>query len=127
MHAMSLLDKWLQRNAFIGHRARGHALVRIVGALLNGVKLAPTYLGRHRAGRAFVKHHIKAVDRLLGNPPRVVIRRVSGVAFPLKTTGSASKSAPPSRLWCARRIAAILCSADSANNNCCLRHLELGA
>ena len=62
-----------------------------------------------------------------GNPPRVVIRRVSGVAFPLKTTGSASKSAPPSRLWCARRIDAILCSADSANNNCCLRHLELGA
>ena len=67
MHAMSLLDKWLQRNAVIGHRARGHALVRIVGALLNGGKLTLTHLGRHRAGRAFVKHHIKAVDRLLGN------------------------------------------------------------
>ena len=69
MHAMSLLDKWLQRYAAIGHRARGHhAVVRIVGALLNGGKLALTLLGRHRAGRAFVKHHIKAVDRLLGNP-----------------------------------------------------------
>ena len=67
MHAMSLLDKWLQRNAVIGHRARGHALVRVVGALLGGRKLALTHLGRHRAGRAFVKHHIKAVDRLLGN------------------------------------------------------------
>ena len=41
--------------------------MRIVGALLNGGKLALTHLGRHRAGRAFVKYHIKAVDRLLGN------------------------------------------------------------
>ena len=68
MHAMSMLDKWLQRNAVIAHRARGHALVRVVGALLSGGKLALTHLGRHRAGRAFVKHHIKAVDQLLGNP-----------------------------------------------------------
>ena len=72
MHAMSLLDKWLQRNAVIAHRARGHALVPVVGALLSGGKLALTNLGRHRAGRAFVKHHIKAVDRLLcqGQSPR---------------------------------------------------------
>ena len=67
MHAMSLLDRWLQRNAVIGHRARGHALVRVVGALLRGRKLTLNHLGRHRAGRAFVKHHIKAVDRLPGN------------------------------------------------------------
>ena len=67
MHAMRLLEKWLQRNAVIGHGAREHALVRIVDALLSGGRLALTHLGRHRAGRAFVKHHIKAVDRLLGN------------------------------------------------------------
>ena len=67
MHAMSLLEKWLQGNAVIGHQARVTALVRVVGALLSGGKLALTHLGRHRAGRAFVKHHIKAVDRLLGN------------------------------------------------------------
>ena len=67
MHAMSLLEKWLQGNAVIGHQARVAALVRVVGALLYGSKLALTHLGRHRAGRAFVKHHIKAVDRLLGN------------------------------------------------------------
>ena len=67
MHAMRLLEKWLQRNAVIGHRARVDALVRVVGALLSGGKLALTDLGRHRAGQAFVKHHIKAVDRLLGN------------------------------------------------------------
>ena len=67
MHTMRLLEKWLQRNAVIGHRARIQALVRVVDALLRGSKLALTDLGRHRCGRAFVKHHIKAVDRLLGN------------------------------------------------------------
>ena len=68
---MSLLDNWLQRNAVIAHRARSHALVRVVGALLSGGKLALTHLGRHRAGGAFVKHHIKAVDRL---PPSGLTR-----------------------------------------------------
>ena len=67
MHAMRLLEKWLQRNAIIGYQAREHALVRVVDALLSGGRLALTHLGRHRAGSAFVKHHIKAVDRLLGN------------------------------------------------------------
>ena len=40
MHAMSLLEKWLQRNAVIGHQARAGALVRVVGALLSGRRLA---------------------------------------------------------------------------------------
>ena len=35
MHAMSLLEEWLQRNAVIGHRGRIQALVRVVGALLD--------------------------------------------------------------------------------------------
>ena len=68
MHAMRLLEKWLQRNAVVVHRTRLQTLVRVVGALLSGGKLALTHLGRHREGRAFVKHHVKAVDRLLGNP-----------------------------------------------------------
>jgi hypothetical protein len=67
MHAMRLLEKWLQCNTTIGHQARVGALVRVVGVLLSGGRLALTHLGRHRAGRGFVKHHIKAVDRLLGN------------------------------------------------------------
>ena len=67
MHAMSLLEEWLQRNAVIGHRGRIQALVRVVGALLDGGKLTLTQLGRHRRGGAYVKHHIKAVDRVLGN------------------------------------------------------------
>ena len=45
MHAMSLLDKWLQRNGVIDHRGRIHALVRVVGALLCGGKLALTHFG----------------------------------------------------------------------------------
>ena len=57
MHAISLLKTWLERNH-----------VRVVKALLDGGKLALTHLGRHREGSAFIKHHIKAVDRLLGNP-----------------------------------------------------------
>jgi hypothetical protein len=67
MHGISLLKKWLERNAVIGHSARCTALLKVVGALLDGGKLALTHLGRHRAGSAFVKHQIKAVDRLLGN------------------------------------------------------------
>lgn len=67
MHTISLLKKWLECNAVIGHRARAEALLRVVEALLSGGKLALTHLGRHRGGQAFVKHHIKAVDRLLGN------------------------------------------------------------
>ena len=62
MHAMSLLEEWLQRDAVIGHRGRIQALVRVVGALLDGGKLALTQLGCHRRGGAYVKHHIKAVN-----------------------------------------------------------------
>ena len=45
MHAMSLLEKWLQRNAVVGHQGRVQALVRVVGALLDGGKLALTAPG----------------------------------------------------------------------------------
>lgn len=67
MHVISLLQSWLERSAVIGHRARAGALLRVVEALLVGSKLSLTQLGRHRRGRAYAKHHIKAVDRLLGN------------------------------------------------------------
>lgn len=67
MHAVSLLETWLERNRVIGHQARVGALMRVVESLLSGGKLSLTQLGRYRAGTAYVKHHIKAVDRLLGN------------------------------------------------------------
>ncbi len=40
---------------------------RVVDALLSDGRLALTPSGGHCGGRAFVKHRIKAVDRLLGN------------------------------------------------------------
>ena len=67
MHALSLLESWLERNGAIGHRARLEAVMRVVESLLSGAKLSLTHLGRCRPGGAYVKHHIKAVDRLLGN------------------------------------------------------------
>lgn len=67
MHTISLLEKWCESNRVIGHRARLGAVVRMVKALLDGGQLALTHLGRYREGEAFMKHHIKAVDRLLGN------------------------------------------------------------
>ena len=83
MHTMRLFEKWLQRNAVIGHQAREHALVRVV-ALLSGGRLALNHLGRHGAGSAFVKHHIKVVDRLLGN--RHLHRKRDGVYGALART-----------------------------------------
>jgi len=62
-----LLSRWLGDREVVGHAVRAAALVRVVGALLVGGKLALTHLGRSLTGSARVKHQIKAVDRLLGN------------------------------------------------------------
>jgi hypothetical protein len=67
MHVARLLSRWLSNHTVIGHRARERALMKLVQALLNGSKLSLTQLGRHRAGSAYEKHHIKAADRLLAN------------------------------------------------------------
>jgi hypothetical protein len=67
MHATRLLTHWLAQHSVIGHCARQEALLKLVRALLGGSKLSVTQLGRHRAGSAYTKHHIKAADRLLGN------------------------------------------------------------
>jgi hypothetical protein len=67
MHAIGLLSQWLAQHNVIGHKARREALLKLVQALFGGGKLSLTQLGRHRAGDAYPKHHIKAADRLLGN------------------------------------------------------------
>jgi hypothetical protein len=67
MHATGLLAQWLAQHTVIGHRVRQASLLKLVQALLGGSKLSLTQLGRHRAGSAYTKHHIKAADRLLGN------------------------------------------------------------
>jgi hypothetical protein len=67
MHVTQVLSRWLEQRLVVGHAMRATALVRVVQALVFGGKAALTQLGRNRAGSAKVKHHIKAVDRLLGN------------------------------------------------------------
>ena len=67
MHAMRFLSRWLTECAAIGHQARLLALLRVVTGALSGGALSLTALGRWRAGGAYEKHQIKAVDRLLGN------------------------------------------------------------
>src|SRR5436190_5524913 len=67
MHVAGVLSHWLEGRGLIEHKARCAALVRVVAAALKGAKLSLTQLGRARTGDTFEKHHIKAVDRLLGN------------------------------------------------------------
>jgi hypothetical protein len=67
MHVERFLSRWLEQHRLIRHSARCAALVRVVAAAVGGAKLSLTQLGRGRSGTAFEKHHIKAVDRLLGN------------------------------------------------------------
>ena len=68
MHVASFLSRWFGDKKVIGHRGRETAVARTVQALLVGQRLSLTHLGRNRPGQAHAKHHIKAVDRLLGNP-----------------------------------------------------------
>jgi len=67
MHVARFLSHWLEEQRLVEHKARSAALVRVVAAALSGAKLSLTHLGRGRSGDTFEKHHIKAVDRLLGN------------------------------------------------------------
>lgn len=67
MHVTKFITQFLEELGSIGHATRRLALLRVVLPVLNGAKLSLTHLGRRRCGEAFAKHHIKAVDRLLGN------------------------------------------------------------
>jgi hypothetical protein len=67
MHVGKILSRWFGTKRIIAHRSREVAVARTVQALMIGQRLSLTHLGRHRQGRAHVKHHIKAVDRLLAN------------------------------------------------------------
>lgn len=67
MHGTGFLHKCMKRAFCFMHTARLAALSRAVQALLLGGRLTLTELGRARPGGAHVKHHIKSIDRLLGN------------------------------------------------------------
>ena len=77
MHVKQVLSRWLEQRTVVGHATRATALVRVLQALVLGSKATLSQLGRSRAGTALVKHHIKAVDRLLGN--RHLHRECSGI------------------------------------------------
>src|SRR5262245_46526621 len=86
MHVVKFLSRWMSGLDGIAHAARRLALLRVVAALLDGGRLSLTQLGRRRSGRAFPKHHIKAVDRLLGNrhlhkEGRLVYRHIASQAL----------------------------------------------
>jgi len=67
MHVSKLLHTYLQKSCADIHKARLSSLMRAANSLLNQGKLSLTSLGRHLTGSGFVKHKIKAMDRLLGN------------------------------------------------------------
>ena len=50
------------------HAARLNAIVAAVGAGLTGAAVSITALGRAVSGETFIKHKIKRLDRLIGNP-----------------------------------------------------------
>jgi hypothetical protein len=50
------------------HAARLQALMDAVEAGLSGASLSITRLGQALSGDAFIKHKIKRMDRLVGNP-----------------------------------------------------------
>jgi len=64
---MSILRRILKKTNTKIHKARQKSVLFAVLSLLNGDKLGLTALGRSAIGPAKTKHHIKRIDRLLGN------------------------------------------------------------
>ena len=91
MH-VRLLSRWLSDRKVIGHAARADALTRAVGALLKGGRLSLSGIGRSMPGSAYVKHHIKAVDRLLAN--RHLYRERNGIFRAIGRTLLAGNKSP---------------------------------
>jgi hypothetical protein len=114
MHVTRPLLQWLSNHTVIGHRARELALVKLLQALLKGSQLSLTQLGRHRAGSAYEKHHIKASDRLLANQHlhaerdgiyRAIARTLlGGIKRPVIIVGWSDSE--PRRQWLAIKAAA---------------------
>jgi len=68
MHALKVLHNKLQQACSFIHQKRLAILVLAVHALVIGQRLSLTQLGRRLTSKALVKHKIKRIDRLLGNP-----------------------------------------------------------
>ncbi|EAS3780412.1 IS4 family transposase [Salmonella enterica subsp. diarizonae] len=68
MPACSLCQKFFKNILSPLHRYRQNALIDATSAVINGASLTLTSIGRHLRSSTSVKHKIKRVDRLLGNP-----------------------------------------------------------
>jgi hypothetical protein len=68
MHALTVLHKKLKQACPSIHKKRLTTLTLAIQAFLLGQRLSLTQLGRCLASKARVKHNIKRIDRLLGNP-----------------------------------------------------------
>jgi len=67
MHTVNVLHKLLFQSIPSLHATRLRALMSAVQALTQGAKASVTSLGRGLAGKAYDKHKIKRMDRLLSN------------------------------------------------------------
>jgi hypothetical protein len=68
MRAVSILRRWLSPTLNFVHAARLVSLWTAVVGLVESRKASITAIGRASGRRAYPKHRIKAVDRLVGNP-----------------------------------------------------------
>ena len=68
MRAITTLSSKLFENLPTVHKARKTSLAFAIEALCEGGKLSLTSLGRTATSKTTVKHKIKMIDRLLGNP-----------------------------------------------------------
>ena len=76
MHALKVLHKKLQQACPYIHKKRLTVLILATQALFTGQRLSLTQLGRSLISKARVKHNIKRIDRLLGNPHLHQERRI---------------------------------------------------
>ena len=67
MHTTKVLHKLLAQSVPSIHAARLNSVIASVQALAQGARATVTALGRGLTGKAYDKHKIKRVDRLLSN------------------------------------------------------------
>ncbi len=68
MSVVNTLYSFLKQSLPSIHAIRLQALMAAVEAGLSGASLSITTLGRAVSGDAFIKHKIKRMDRIIGNP-----------------------------------------------------------
>jgi len=76
MRALRTLQQFMAKTLTQIHKRRFETVFWAVGALMNGMRLSLTAIGRSATGVTYTKHNIKRVDRLLGN-------RLLHIEFPL--------------------------------------------